>query len=457
MAYLRDITAGTEWEGQVFVVGGSVRDEIMGLPIKDIDMVVSRPDGGIRFAQWLYDHGLVKGKVVKYEAFGTAMLHLLAFPDDELEFVQTRKEKYPDRSSRNPVTAYGSIEEDIYRRDLTINSLVIRVSTGKLIDVTGHGVDDIRDHIIRTPADPDITYDDDPLRILRCVRFASRYGWDVEKETLAGMMRNVSRLGIITRERVRDELDKMLLCDRPVMAMELLRRTGAMAHVIPELGKTYDMGQNAYHFGTVWEHTMAVLDKIPGGNLTLRLAALLHDIGKIRTRTVGTDGRVHFIGHEQTGAEMAASILRELKYPSDTIKEVAFLIRYHMATKQWGDDLSRMKDKSLRKLQYECGTAGRFADLVALIDADNRSHAPEFVLGRQGERLLERSRMMEEDGTAMFAYSLPLSGRDIMEIKGLKPGPAVRECQEYLMKLAFVRPLRTYEEWTRQLQGYRLK
>ena len=229
--FLGELIAGTEWEGHVYTVGGCVRDELMGSEIKDIDLCVSLPSGGIRFAEWLRNNGHAMKGVTVYPNYGTAMLHLKAFPDVELEFVQTRKEKYIDHSCRNPETAFGSIDDDCMRRDLTINALYCNVSTGEIVDITGKGVDDIKNHVIRTPAAPDLTYDDDPLRILRCIRFASRYGWEIESETFDGMVRNVQRLAIITKERVKDELDKMLTCKHPVMAMELLRKTGAMHYV----------------------------------------------------------------------------------------------------------------------------------------------------------------------------------------------------------------------------------
>jgi poly(A) polymerase len=199
---LRELIRGTEFEGHVLSVGGCVRDDIMGLEIKDIDLAVTLPDGGIQLAEWLERNGHTSGHVVTYPTYHTAMFRLKDFPDEELEAVQTRKEKYNDHSSRNPVTAFGSIEEDCMRRDLTINALYRDISTGEIIDITSHGTDDIRHHIIRTPTDPDLTYDDDPLRILRCIRFASRYGWTIEPDTWAGMLRNVQRLDIISRERI---------------------------------------------------------------------------------------------------------------------------------------------------------------------------------------------------------------------------------------------------------------
>ncbi len=454
--YLRDLIKGTEWEGHVFAVGGCVRDEIMGQEIKDIDLCVSLPSGGVRFAEWLRDNNHALKEVTIYPSYGTAMLHLKAFPDVELEFVQTRKEKYIDHSCRNPETAFGTIEDDCGRRDLTINALYSNVSTGEIVDITGKGVEDIRNHIIRTPNDPDVIYDDDPLRILRCIRFASRYGWDIEQITYEGMIRNVPRLVIITKERVKDELNKMLICSHPVMAMELLRKTGAMHYVIPELEEIYDMTQNEYHFGTVWEHTMAVMEQLKSDKLALRMAALLHDIGKIRTR-VEMDGKAHFLKHEVVGAAMMNEVLRPLRYSNEFVREVSFLVENHMLSKSWGKECEHMKEKTLRKWQYICNTEERFRDLMLLIDADNNAHALEHCMPHQVELILRRTEEMKAEGSAMFGYKLPITGEEVMQLKGIMPGLEVKNCLDYMLKLAYVNPMRDKEEFVKHLKGYRLK
>ncbi|MDE6391176.1 MAG: hypothetical protein K2L26_07165, partial [Duncaniella sp.] len=206
---LREIVRDTEWEGHIFAVGGCCRDEVMGYPIKDLDMAVDLPNGGIAFARWLEEKGLTKGGIVTYPRFGTAALSLREFPDDEIQIVQTRKEKYTDRNSRCPETAFGDIREDCMRRDLTINSLYYDICRRRVVDITGRGLKDIEDRIIRTPMAPDTTFDDDPVRIYRTIRFAARFGWDIDGPTYEAILRNIPRLKIVTPTRCHTELDKI--------------------------------------------------------------------------------------------------------------------------------------------------------------------------------------------------------------------------------------------------------
>lgn len=438
--YIGSIIKGTSFDGHVYTVGGSVRDFYMGNDIKDIDLVIDFPHGGVDFANWCKEQGYTK-TVVIYETYGTAMFKFKQYPDEEIECVMTRGEKYLDKDSRNPVTAFADINEDTIRRDLTINALYYNCSTGEILDLVG-GQEDIKNHIIRTTnTDPDVVFDDDPLRILRIVRFATRYGWEIEKKTYKSMKKYVKRLRIITKERIQAEFNKILMSENAVMGINMLHDIGAMTFIVPEFEKCYGLKQNAYHFGDVAEHTLAVLDyhcKHFDADLTERLACFLHDIGKTATRTV-KDGKVHFYDHEYVGAVMIDDILRALKYDNNTIKEVQFLIRNHMRTKQTGDGAKYIKDKTLNKLLYECETFERFKSLMRIIECDNEAHAKDCCIHNQYEGLVKRVES-DENHMKMFSYKLPITGEDIMEVLDIKPGPIIAEINKRLLNQAFMDP-----------------
>lgn len=464
--YIKNLINGTKFEGKTYVVGGAVRDLYMDKEIKDIDIVVELPSGGIEFANWMEENGHTHGSVVTYPTYGTAMFHLKEYPEVEIECVQTRKEQYKDRNSRNPETEYGTLYEDAMRRDLSINSLFLNISTNQIVDCYG-GLNDIKNHIIKVTSTPEIVYTDDPLRILRCVRIYSRFhtenkDWHIDENTLKGMCDKVDRLSIITKERIANELNKMLMCDNPVCAMRLLAEIGAMRYVIPELVETIDMQQNKYHFGTVWEHTLKVLEIVSShpywgaSSLELRMAALLHDIGKIMVKNVDENGNIHFYKHEFASYDLCEHILRRLKYSNEFISYVKFLVKNHMRTKQFGNDCSKMKDKTLRKLQYECGY-DKFFDLMTLIDADNKAHAFEYCLPDQVYYICKKTNEMVDNREDMFDYRLPIDGNDVMEIKNLKPCKEVKECLDYAMKLAYNNPKITKNELLKHIKGYKLK
>lgn len=309
----------------------------------------------------------------------------------------------------------------------------------------------------------DETFIDDPLRILRGIRMAVKLGFSISDLTLESMVRNVDRLRIITKERIADELNKMLMCDDPVCAMRLLVDIGAMRYVIPELCETIGCEQNKYHIGDVWDHTMKVLDLVSkrpywgASNLETRMAALLHDIGKINVRTVDENGNVHFYQHEFASARLVDTILKRLKYSNNFIEEVKFLVLNHMRTKQWGDDCSKMKEKSLRKLQYVCGSYRRFFELMTLIDADNKSHAEGYCLPNQVYLICKKTNEMVDSGMDMIDYELPIDGNDVMNAKGIKAGKEVGECLEYALKLAYNNPKMSKDEMLKHVKGYHLK
>lgn len=453
--YIGDIIKDTPWYQHIYIVGGSVRDLCMGNDIKDIDLVIDLPHGGVDFANWCKDQGYTK-TVVIYETYGTAMFMFKQFPGEEIECVMTRGEKYEDKESRNPVTVFADINEDAIRRDLTINALYYNVSTGEILDLVG-GQSDIDNHIIRTTnIDPDVVYDDDPLRILRTVRFSTRYGWEIESKTYKSMKKYAKRLKIITKERIQAEFNKILMSENAVMGINMLHDIGAMTFIVPEFEKCYGLTQNRFHFGDVAEHTIAVLDyhcKHFDADLTERLACFLHDIGKTATRTV-KDGKVHFYDHEYVGAEMSGDILRELKYDNDTINEVQFLIKNHMRTKQCGDGGRYMKDKSLNKLLYECKTFKRFCSLMRVIECDNEAHAKDCCIHNQYSELVAKVEL-EGSHSKMFGYKLPVTGEDIMSVLGLEPGPIIAEINKRLLNQAFMDPEISKERCIKLLPGIR--
>lgn len=453
LEYFRRLIEATPWEGHVFAVGGCCRDEQLGHPINDIDLAIDLPNGGVDFAMWLHHKGLTLKEPVVFAAFGTAKLTLKTFPDFEIETVQTRREKYTDSTRRDPTVVYGSKEDDCRRRDLTVNALYYDISNRKLLDVLGCSLGDIENRIIRTPADPNTTFDDDPVRILRAIRFAARYGWELDPLTWEGLCRNVSRLEIVRKERMQAEFEKILCCPRPALGMQLLADSGALEYVIPELLPTVSMKQNHYHFGTVWEHTLALLDKVPTIPL-LRMTALLHDIGKPATRSVDKKGHVHFYGHERACRRVIDKVLRRLRYDSDFINKVVFLATNHMLAKTWGPAAEKMKDSDLRRLQHKCGSNERFTRLMHIIHADNCAHAPEHCMPDQTLHIIRRSDELLHHGTAMFSYHQPLPSVRIRKIKGLGRDADLKPYLDFLFDLALKYPKKPKEFYVRRLQAF---
>lgn len=309
------------------------------------------------------------------------------------------------------------------------------------------------------------TFIEDPLRILRGIRFSCKYNFDIEENTFESMKKNVDRLSIITQERITDEFNKMMMTDDPSRALCLLGYTGAMKYVVPEFIETYDMGQNAFHFGTVWEHTLAVVENNAKAcrkgelkpYLPVRLACAFHDLGKIKTRTVGEDGRVHFYDHETVGADMVREIMHRMRYPNDITEEVCFYVKNHMLTKSWGDELGHMKMKTLRKIMFKCKTVERFNRLMEVIDADNKSHKKEHCLNNQ---VTEIHRVVAKElleHISMFGYKLPINGEDVMAAMNIDGGPMVKRYLEHCQKLAFNNPEITKEECLKQIKNYKIK
>jgi poly(A) polymerase len=425
------VVKGTEFEGKTFLAGGAVRDEIMGNPVKDIDIVVSMPDGGIKFAEWITQ----KTKTYKKETnpvifprFGTAKFNFLGvkigdidLSGIDIEVVMTRGEKY-EKGSRKPEVVYADLEDDAYRRDLTVNSLFKDVVTGEIKDLTGKGIQDIKDGIVRTPLDPDQTFKDDPLRMLRAVRFSVKYEWKMAPELDSALKKNADLLQQISKERIKDELNKILMTKHPDEGLKVLSETGLMQHIIPELDKCRGVKQNKHHKHDVFEHILEVV-KNTAPDLTARLASLFHDIGKPDTKSEDETG-VHFYRHEDVGAKMTEEIMARLKYSNEEISSVRNIVANHMDLKQSGKKGEKASDKQLRKFMVRLGK-----DLVPalkMMHADNVSHKADSAMPDQIAGIADRIKNLKTDA-GEGKPKLPINGNDIMQTLGIKPGPQIKD------------------------------
>ena len=424
---LGEIIKDTIWENHVYIVGGAVRDYVMRREINDIDIAVDLPFGGIGFAEWITRKlGVYKkdSNPVVYGNFGTAQFRI---DDVEFETVMTRQEAY-EKGSRKPFVKFGTIEQDVFRRDFTINSLILNVSNGSVLDLTSRGMLDIDEKRIRTTSDSNIIFKEDPLRMIRGARFASQLGEDgqfkLEKNTLTGMINNAEELVTISKERIRDELSKIMLSPNPISAIDLLFYTNLMEHIIPEFENIVGLEQNKYHNYDVYGHTLLTIMKTPA-ILEVRLAALLHDIGKQNTVAKNSEGTNSFHGHESESAIMATEILTDLKYPKVVIESVSKIIRLHMVSKQWGSNAENVTDKSLRKLQKSAGKD--LINLLLLIHADNSSHAPEYSMPNQVIEIKNRLRTLIDRKEPV---SMPINGNDIMNFFNVETGRKVGELLE---------------------------
>ena len=426
---LKDYLKYSPYYDKTYCVGGCVRDHLLDRRIKDLDLVVEMPNGGIELAKYLESLDVLSSSPVVFESYGTTQFRLKEFPEDFIEVVHTR--------SKENQTNYGSLSEDCELRDLTINALYQPISSDDILDLSGKGLEDIKHKKLRVTSTPDIVFGNDPLRVLRCIRFSSVLGWPIEDETWEGVCKYSEKLSTIAMERIASELEKILKSGHPSYGLDLLRKSGCLPIILPELDETTRMTQNKYHFGTVWEHTLAVVEKCKHHDSVVLWSALFHDIGKIRTRTVDKSGCVHFIGHAQVGSEMCLDILQRFNYLSlPEIKQIQMLVARHMDFKQGSP-----KDKTLRKLQYTLGEI-QYWRLLELIEADNLSHAPKYCIHGQAEEIKTRTKNMK----TMFYYSLPITGDDIMEVKNIGPGKLVKGYLDYCLKLAFSNPDITKEQ-----------
>ena len=432
---------------RAFVIGGYVRDCFLGKPSKDIDIVVEMPGAagqggevrpGILLAEAVGRK--CKAPVSVFRNFGTAMFK---FHGMEVELVGARKESY-NRDSRKPIVEDGTLEEDQLRRDFTINAMAFSLQEedyGALVDPFG-GIRDLVAGIIRTPLEPEQTYSDDPLRMLRAIRFATRLSTDehpftIVPESLSAMKAMADRLQILSKERIVEELNKMLLTARPSMAFELMEETGLLRQFLPELSRlkgveTVDGKGHKENFS----HTLQVLDNVVAfeqeagkePNLWLHWAALLHDIGKPASKRYVPGQGWTFHGHEVTGARMVPQLFEKLKMPlNEKMKYVQKLVNLHLRPIALVDD--EVTDSAVRRLLFDAGND--IDDLMLLCNADITSKNPAKVARLRRNFELVKAKMAEvEAKDEIRNWKNPITGDYIMEVFGLGPCNTIGQLKE---------------------------
>lgn len=401
---------------ECYVVGGYVRDLFLNRPSKDIDFVTV--GSGIELAAEVAHEIGPKTRLAVYRNFGTAQVHHRGL---ELEFVGARKESY-DRNSRNPIVEDGTLDDDLSRRDFTINAMAISVNGetfGQLVDKFG-GVADLEAKIIRTPLDPDVTFSDDPLRMMRAVRFATQLQFEIFDVTAQAIKRNARRIEIISRERIADEMMKIMKSPRPSIGWKLLSELGLLKLIFPELEalRGVDVVNGRAHKDNFF-HTLEVLDKVAeaSDNVWLRWGALLHDIGKPVTKHWEDESGWTFKNHNFIGSKMVPRIFRALKLPmNENMKYVAKLVELHMRPIALVEDV--VTDSAVRRLINQGGDD--LDDLMLLCSADITSKNRETV-----RRHLENFEHVKEKMVELEArdhirnYQPPVDGNEIMAVLGL--------------------------------------
>ena len=405
VSMLKCLIKDTKFENHTYTVGGCERDRILGNEIKDIDIVVDLPRGGIELAEYLHDTGWLVHKPVVYENFGTVMFSLVDFPDIELEAVHTRKETYRG-DSRNPETAFGTIEEDCQRRDFTVNAIYRNVSTGTLHDFNGNSRKDLLNKEIRACGDPDVIFGEDPLRILRAFRFTDRLDFRLDGLTFLGMDKHCDRLSIISQERITDEFSKILLGNDPTYMFGGMLGPTLKKYIFPVL----DENGLSKIFNISLKQNLKRCPK----DLIVRLAVLFSNLG-ITTIEI---------------------LMRSMKYSNDQIKEVCFLVEKGNKYK----DYTFIKP-TVRQIMFECKNFSRFCRLTSFLEAIEKKGNELKLIG------------MFEVGDVMFGYKLPVNGDDIMKEYNLEPGPLIKEILDYLQTQCFFNPYISKDTLLKSVQG----
>lgn len=411
-----------------YVIGGFVRDYLLKRKLpKDIDIVSI--GSGISLAEKVAERLPNNPKISVFKNFGTAMIKAEGL---DIEFVGARKESY-ESNSRKPYVESGSLQDDQNRRDFTINAMALSLSKenfGDLIDPFG-GIQDLENQIIRTPLDPDITYSDDPLRMMRAIRFATQLNFTIEEKSLQAITKNKERLKIISNERIVDELHKILASEKPSVGLKLLFETGLLHYILPELidlqGVQEQEGQR--HKDNFW-HTLEVVDNIAQhtDDLWLRWSALLHDIGKAPTKRFDKRNGWTFHGHEFLGSKMVFNIFKRLRMPlNEKMKFVQKMVRMSSRPIIIAEDI--VTDSAVRRLVFDAGDD--FESLMTLCEADITTKNPnKFKKYHENFQIVRQKVVEVEEKDHIRNFQPPISGEEIMEIFNLKPSREIGTLKE---------------------------
>jgi len=408
---------------ELYVVGGFVRDSIMGRPRTDIDItVVGDPLAFARDVATLFH-----SSPIIYERFRTAMVPI---GEHHIEFVGTRMERY-EEGSRNPIVQEGTLDDDLRRRDFTVNALAASLQSNNLGVVTDmfDGIADIKRSILRTPLDPIVTMSDDPLRMMRAARFASQLQFTIEPSVLTAISSMAERISIISQERITDEFLKILASPIPSIGMKVLYETGLLAHVFPEVERLagvdlVSVGAREYKHKDVFFHTLQVVDNVSvmSDDVWLRFATLMHDIAKPRTKRFVEGTGWTFHGHEEIGARWQEKIFRRLKLPLHHLDYVETLVRLHQRPMKLVDD--GVTDSAIRRLAVQAGDW--LNDLFLLCKADVTTKNPRLAEKYVRNYDIVRQKVIDvRERDQLRAFQSPIRGEEIMEITGLPPSRTI--------------------------------
>ncbi|MFG2114957.1 CCA tRNA nucleotidyltransferase [Streptomyces sp. NPDC048718] len=411
------------------LVGGSVRDALLGRLGNDLDFTTdARPEDVLKivrpWADAVWEVGI---------AFGTVGCQKSGY---QVEVTTYRSEAY-DRTSRKPEVSYGdSIEEDLVRRDFTVNAMAVALPEKEFIDPHG-GLEDLAERVLRTPGTPEESFSDDPLRMMRAARFAAQLDFAVAPEVVTAMTEMAGRLEIVSAERIREEFNKLLLSAHPRKGLGLLVGTGLATHVLPELPALRLESDEHHRHKDVYEHSLTVLDQAidleeDGPDLVLRLAALLHDIGKPRTRRFEKDGRVSFHHHEVVGAKMTKKRMIALKYSNEMVKDVSRLVELHLRFHGYGT--GEWTDSAVRRYVRDAGPLLSRLHKLTRSDCTTRNKRKAAALSRAYDGLEERIAQLQEQ-EELDAIRPDLDGNQIQEILDIGPGPAIGRAYKFLLEL----------------------